>query len=182
MANAPLLVMANINIKAPVDLKLQPRRCNCTHILTWINLIYLIFHFSFFHRIEKRNSALNFLKFNIYFFSISTPSTNKLDDVIPVKHFSGLPVILLELQTNLMTVYWLCIFRHWLGIWLCMTSTEALSAKQHVPVLFLKMKMSPSSYYISIINVFANFNSGHKIFTWNISKIFNNVSFIWKSS
>ena len=103
-----------------------------------------MFHFSFFHRIEKRNSALNFLKFNIYFFSISTPTTNKQDDVIPVKHFSGLPVILLELQTNLMTVYWLCIFRHWLGIWLCMTSTEAFSAKQHVPIVFLKMKMSTS--------------------------------------
>ena len=105
-----------------------------------------MFHFSFFHRIEKRNSALNFLKFNIYFFSISTPTTNKQDDVIPVKHFSGLPVILLELQTNLMTVYWLCIFRHWLGIWLCMTSTEAFLEKQHVPVLFLKMKTSPSLY------------------------------------
>ena len=29
-------------------------------------------------------------------------------------------------------------------IWLWMTSTEAFYAKQHVPVLFLKMKMSPS--------------------------------------
>ena len=181
MANVPRLVMANINTKAPADLKLKPRRRNCTHILTWINLIYLMFHFSFFHRIEKRNSALNFLTFHIYFFSISTPTTNKLDDVTPVKHFLGLPVILLELQTNFMTVYWLCIFRHWLGIygygWL---QQRHFMQNNMLLFFFWKWKWVQVSIKLVLSLSFANFNSGHKIFTWNISKVFNNVSFIWK--
>ena len=47
----------------------------------------------------------NFFKFKNYFFSTSTSTTSKLDDVIPVTYFSGLQEPVLELQTNSMTVY-----------------------------------------------------------------------------
>ena len=47
----------------------------------------------------------NIFKFKNYFLSTSTPTTNKLDDSILVKYFSGLQETVLELQTNLMMVY-----------------------------------------------------------------------------
>ena len=44
MANTPLPVTLDMNIKVPVNLKLQPRR----HTLTYssIHLMYLMIHFS----------------------------------------------------------------------------------------------------------------------------------------
>ena len=40
----------------------------------------------FMYRIEKNISLWIFFKFNNYFFSTGTPTTNKLDDGIPVTH------------------------------------------------------------------------------------------------
>ena len=57
------------------------------------------------YRIEVIMSE-NIFKFKNYFFSIRTSTKNKLDDGIPVTHFSGLQKPVLELQTNSMTVYW----------------------------------------------------------------------------
>ena len=47
MANAPVPVTADMNIKVPVNLKLQPRRHTDTHtdIFTSIHLMYLMIHF-----------------------------------------------------------------------------------------------------------------------------------------
>ena len=47
-----------------------------------------------------------FFKFNNYFLSTDTPTMNKVDDGMPVTYFSGLQVLVLKLQTNLMKVYW----------------------------------------------------------------------------
>ena len=45
MANAPVPVTADMNIKVPVNLKLQPRRYTYTLIFTSIHLMYLMIHF-----------------------------------------------------------------------------------------------------------------------------------------
>ena len=45
MANAPIPVMADMNIKVPVDLKLQLKRHAGTLIFTSIHLMYLMIHF-----------------------------------------------------------------------------------------------------------------------------------------
>ena len=45
VANAPVPVTADINIKVPVNLKLQPRRHTDTLIFTSIHLMYLMIHF-----------------------------------------------------------------------------------------------------------------------------------------
>ena len=45
VANAPVLVMADMNIKVPVNLKLQSRRHTDTLIFTSIHLMYLMIHF-----------------------------------------------------------------------------------------------------------------------------------------
>ena len=45
MANAPVPVMADMNIKVSVNSKLQPRRHTDTLIFTAINLMYLMIHF-----------------------------------------------------------------------------------------------------------------------------------------
>ena len=45
MANAPIPVMVDINIKVPVDLKLQLKRHTGTIIFTSIHLMYLMIHF-----------------------------------------------------------------------------------------------------------------------------------------
>ena len=45
MANAPVPVTADMNIKVPLNLKLRPRRHTDTLIFTTINLMYLMIHF-----------------------------------------------------------------------------------------------------------------------------------------
>ena len=57
VANAPVPVMANTNIKVPVDLKLQIRGHTCNLIFTYIYLMYLLTPF-FVYRIEKKNKLL----------------------------------------------------------------------------------------------------------------------------
>ena len=54
VANAP---MADMTIKVPVDLKLQPRRHTDTHtdIFTFIHLMYLMIHF-LCRKFTKKNS------------------------------------------------------------------------------------------------------------------------------
>ena len=44
VANAPVQVTADMNIKVLVNLKLQPRRHTDTFIFTSIHLIYLMIH------------------------------------------------------------------------------------------------------------------------------------------
>ena len=78
------------------------------------------------YRIEKYNRLTFFFKFNNYLFSTGTSITNilhdgrfrtsstvirnvtqnanKLDESISITNFSGLPIPLLELQTNSMMV------------------------------------------------------------------------------
>ena len=53
VANAPVPVMANTNIKVPVDLKLQIRGHTCNLIFTEVYLMYLLTPF-FVYRIEKK--------------------------------------------------------------------------------------------------------------------------------
>ena len=45
VANAPIPVTTDMNIKVPVNLKLQPRRHTDTLIFTSIHLMYLMIHF-----------------------------------------------------------------------------------------------------------------------------------------
>ena len=45
VVNAPVLVMADMNIKVLVNLKLQSRRHTDTLIFTSIHLMYLMIHF-----------------------------------------------------------------------------------------------------------------------------------------
>ena len=45
VVNAPVLVMADMNIKVSVNLKLQSRRHTDTLIFTSIHLMYLMIHF-----------------------------------------------------------------------------------------------------------------------------------------
>ena len=45
VANAPVTVTADMNIKVPVNLKLKPRRHTDTLIFTSIHLMYLMIHF-----------------------------------------------------------------------------------------------------------------------------------------
>ena len=51
MANAPVPVTADMNIKVPVSLNLQPRRHTDPPIFTLIHLMYLMTHF--LQKIEK---------------------------------------------------------------------------------------------------------------------------------
>ena len=84
MANVPVQVMANTNVKVPLDLKLQLRA------LWYSDDIYLsisdVLNDFFMYRIEKI-LVYRFFSNNNYFFSTSTPTKNKWDDVIPVTHF-----------------------------------------------------------------------------------------------
>ena len=84
MANAPVQVTANINIKVPVDLKLQHRRHSGTLIFTSINLMYLMIQI--LCRELKKIVSENFSQI-YYLFSTGTATTNKLDGGIPVAHF-----------------------------------------------------------------------------------------------
>ena len=45
VANAPIPVTTDMNIKVPVNLKLQPRRHTDALIFTSIHLMYLMIHF-----------------------------------------------------------------------------------------------------------------------------------------
>ena len=54
VANASVPVTEDMNIKVPVNLKLQPRRHTDTLIFTLIHLMYLMIHFSCKNR--KNNS------------------------------------------------------------------------------------------------------------------------------
>ena len=45
MANGPVPVTADMNIKVPVNLKSQPRRHTDTLIITTKHLMYLMIHF-----------------------------------------------------------------------------------------------------------------------------------------
>ena len=100
----------------------------------------------------------------------SIQTTNKFDDRILVAHFSELQVLVLELQTNSMTVYRQQIYR---------ISTPVFLGKQHLHVLLLKMMMRPNQYQISITIVYCQLQFRTKpVFTSNISGVFNNVSFI----
>ena len=83
VANAPVPVMANTNIKVPVDLKLQIRG----HTGNLISISDVLNDF-FMYKIEKKILVYEFFfKHNNYFFSTGTPTTNKLDDGVPVTHF-----------------------------------------------------------------------------------------------
>ena len=47
----------------------------------------------------------NVFNFNNYFFSTGTPTTQILDDGMPVTYFPGLQVPIIELKTNSMTAH-----------------------------------------------------------------------------
>ena len=53
MANALVPVTADMNIKVPVNLKLQRRRQTVTLIFTSIHLMYLMIHFYICRELEK---------------------------------------------------------------------------------------------------------------------------------
>ena len=55
VANAPVPVTADMNIKVLVNLKLQPRRHTDTLIFTTIHLMYLMIHF-LCRKVKKSNS------------------------------------------------------------------------------------------------------------------------------
>ena len=86
VANAPVPVTADINIKVPVNLKLQPRRHTDTLIFTSIHLVYVIIHF-LCRKLKKIIVSEILFKFDIYLFSTGNATTNKFDDGIPVAHF-----------------------------------------------------------------------------------------------
>ena len=81
VANSPVPVTADMNVKVPVNLKLQPRRHTDTLIFTTIHLMYLMIHF-LCRKLKKK-----FFKFDTYLFSTGTATSNKLDDGIPAAHF-----------------------------------------------------------------------------------------------
>ena len=54
MANASIPVTADMNIKVPVNLKLQPRGHTGTLIFTLIHLMYLILIIRFVYRKKKK--------------------------------------------------------------------------------------------------------------------------------
>lgn len=87
MANVSKPVISNIGIKVVVDLKLQLRRHNGT-LFTSVCVLCLIIHF-LCRELKKVIVSENYFKFNNYFFTTGTPTTNKLDERIPVIHFSG---------------------------------------------------------------------------------------------
>ena len=85
VANTLVLVTEDMNIKVPVNLKLQPRRHNGTFIFTSIHLMYLMIHF--YGKIEKNNSiwmVFSNLTFDLFIFYWYC--NYKLDDGIPVAH------------------------------------------------------------------------------------------------
>ena len=84
MANAPVLVTADINVKVLVNLKLQPRRHSDTLIFTLIHLMYLMIHF-LCRKLKKIIASENFFKFDIYFLLVLQLQT--IDYSIPVVHF-----------------------------------------------------------------------------------------------
>ena len=61
-------------------------------------------HFITCIELKKVIPSIFFFKFNSYLFSTSTLAASRLDDGVPVTYFSGLPVLVLEPQTNLMTI------------------------------------------------------------------------------
>ena len=83
VANAPVPVTADMNIKVPVNLKLQSRRHADTLIFTSIHLMYLIIHFLY----RKLKKKLYLKIFSILTFLPVPATANKLDDSIPVAHF-----------------------------------------------------------------------------------------------
>ena len=85
MANVTVPVTANVNIKIPVDLKLQLKTYG-TLISIYINLIYLTINFLCIE-LKKVKISENIFKFKNYFFSNGTRTANKFDGVIPVMHF-----------------------------------------------------------------------------------------------
>ena len=86
VANAPVPVTANTNIKAPVDLQRQLRRRPGTLIFTYIYLMYLMI---LFLCIELKKVLVSWYFFfnltNIFFLPVLRIS--KLDDGIPVIQF-----------------------------------------------------------------------------------------------
>ena len=83
MTNGPIPVTADMNIKVPVNLKLQSRRHADTLIFTSIHLMYLIIHFLY----RKLKKKLYLKIFSILTFLPVPATANKLDDSIPVAHF-----------------------------------------------------------------------------------------------
>ena len=83
VANAPVPVTTDMNIKVPVNLKLQSRRHADTLIFTSIHLMYLIIHFLY----RKLKKKLYLKIFSILTFLPVPATANKLDDGIPVAHF-----------------------------------------------------------------------------------------------
>ena len=77
------------------------------------------------HRIKK-NSIISNLKITTFLLVLQL-QTNWMTVAIPTTYFSGIQELVFELQTNLMMVYQLCIFR---------TSTMVFLAKQHLHILF----------------------------------------------
>ena len=86
MANAPVPVTADINIKVPVNLTLEPRRHTDTFIFISIHLRYVMIHF-LCRKLKKIITFEIFFKFDIHLLSTGTATTKKFDDGIPVAHF-----------------------------------------------------------------------------------------------
>ena len=62
VANSPVPVTADMNVKVPVNLKLQPRRHTDTLLFTTIHLMYLMIHF-LCRKLKKSFSNLTLIYF-----------------------------------------------------------------------------------------------------------------------
>ena len=103
------MVTADMNIKVPLNLKLQPRRHTDTLIFTLIHLMYVMIHF-LCRRLEKIIVYISTFFSNltfIYFLLVLQLQTNSMAVTSGTFLELKAPVFKteLKLQTNLLTVY-----------------------------------------------------------------------------
>ena len=107
VANAPIPVTTDMNIKVPVNLKLQPRRHTDALIFTSIHLMYLMIHF-LCRKLKEKVSEKCFQIWYLFVFyrycnyeQIRWQYTGSAYLELNVPVFK----MVLELQTNLLAVY-----------------------------------------------------------------------------
>ena len=107
-ANAPVPVTADMNIKVPVNLKLQPRRHTHTLIFSSIHLMYLMIHF-LCRKLKKVTTSENFFRIWHLFILRRYCNYKQIRWQYTSSAFVELKVPLfktvLKLQTNSLTVY-----------------------------------------------------------------------------